>query len=103
MGVVRRMKIVINQVFIEKSTNKRYIVSKEFENSIVPNVGDKIWDTLWKDPFEYEVVEKIFDYSSNKCDVFVKPYKYEVSNFTKLYREMIVLHNWNTNECMLDD
>ena len=36
--------------------------------------GDKIEDPIWKDPYEYEVVDVVIDYSSNEYYVTVKEY-----------------------------
>ena len=94
------MKISIAQlVKIEGDNNFPYKWSKEYgDRIVVPRKGDKIEDPLWKDPYEYEVTEVLFDYEEDTCFITVNPYKDEIPKSRKEeFAKMATLHGWKAN------
>lgn len=70
------MKLIISQaVYFDDQPKFPHRWTKEIDNPVVyPHNGDKIEDSIWKDPYEYEVVDVVIDYSSNEYYVTVKEY-----------------------------
>lgn len=91
------MKIILmQQIQLEDFRKGWRNITKEFESNIVPHKGDLISDSVWKDPYEYEVVEININYSENECYVSLAPIKLETNDIEHLkkYTEMTKLHHW---------
>ncbi len=90
------MKIEIMQsVKIEGDKIPHTWSKKIGERNIIPHKGDKLEDSLWKDPYEYEVSEVIIDYGEDTCFVMVSPYEIEIPK-ERMYEfgEIAKLHGW---------
>lgn len=44
-------------------------IMKKFESNVIPHKGDYIEDSVWKDPFEYQVEEITINYEESECYV----------------------------------
>lgn len=75
---MRFMKIYLSQCISLNTFNKgNFRIKKEFESNIIPHAGDKIGDSVWKEPYEYEVVETIINYSEDECYVELAMMKFD--------------------------
>jgi hypothetical protein len=77
---------------------------RDFESEIVPHKGDFIYDSAFKDPSEYEVIQTFIDLESQTCFVHLVPYVIDWPQATEndviRHVEMMMLHNW---KCVLLD
>lgn len=48
------MKIILSQLVEIENDRFPHHWDKEYESTVVPMIGMKIGDPLWKDPYEYE-------------------------------------------------
>lgn len=87
------MKIILSQVAYEEGDKWPHPFSKEFNHTVIPQVGNIISDSLWKDPYEYEVVEVNINYQQDECYIGLKPLEYKVPDI-KEYASMAKLHGW---------
>lgn len=90
------MKITLSQVINVEGDNFPYHVYKEFNHTVIPHVGCLITDTVWKKPYEYEVLKVIINYEDDTCYVSLAPYAYHVDSFKK-YADMAKLHGWTSH------
>ena len=89
------MKVIILQAVEFEGSNYPYTWRKEIETNVVPNQGDYIEDSLWKNPYEYAVCEKVINYSENYCRVTVEKYKDKISSERSNEMAHIAeLHGW---------
>lgn len=96
------MKVTIMQQIQLKDFQKGWrSITKEFETNIIPHKGDFITDSVWKDPFEYEVVEVNINYQEDECYISLSAIILETNDKDRLrgYIEMTKLHNW---KCAVD-
>ncbi|MDB2104006.1 hypothetical protein PMW00_13370 [Clostridium paraputrificum] len=94
------MKVMLSQVIGLKTFNKGcFSMRKEFETNIIPHVGDYIEDSVWKDPYEYKVIETIINYQENQCYVSLECIKFDHDNkeVLKEWCDMVKLHGWSTS------
>ncbi len=92
------MKVRLSQVVALSTYSQGYFsMNKEFESNIVPHCGDKITDYVWKEPYEYEVIEVIISYVEDVCYVTLEPIRFEHNNkeVIKEWHEMVKSHGWN--------
>lgn len=92
------MKIIISQLIaLEDFRQGCFTMTKEFESPVIPHVGDKIADSVWKDPYEHNVLEVTIDYSTDKCYVTLEPIKFENNNknILKSWHDMVRSHGWD--------
>ena len=73
--------------------------SKEYgDRFIIPCKGDKIEDPLWKEPYEYEVIEVVISYDQDTCCVTVAPYENEIPELRKgEFGKMADFHGWKAS------
>ena len=71
------MKIILSQLVEIENDRFPHHWDKEYESTVVPMIGMKICDPLWKDPYEYEVTEVIINYESDEC--YVSLAKYDIT------------------------
>lgn len=72
--------------------------SKVYESNVVPSIGTKIEDSLWKDPTEYEVKEVTINYAEDSCYVSVDWYKEVIiKERQKEMAHIADLHGWKCN------
>lgn len=88
------MKICISQQIIPKDINCFKHISKEFESNVIPHVGDKISDSFFKDPHEYDVVECIINYQEDECYVSLSPLNVETESQVNYQVEIAKAHGW---------
>lgn len=89
------MKICILQQIIPKSDFRGFKqISKEVESNIIPHKGDKIADSFFKDPYEYDVVECTIDYQENKCYVTLAPINVETESEVTYQINIAKTHGW---------
>lgn len=94
------MKITLNQIIALKNINQGFrCIEKSFESNIIPHKGDFINDSLWKDPYEYEIGQVTIDYSKNSCEVQLHAIFLESTdeNDVKEYVKIAKLHGWKCN------
>ncbi|NGU29031.1 hypothetical protein [Clostridium perfringens] len=92
------MKIRLSQlVALEDFKKGCFTMTKEFESPVIPHGGDKIADSVWKDPYEHNVSEVIIDYSDNTCYVTLEPIRFENNDkdVLKLWYNMVESHGWD--------
>jgi hypothetical protein len=90
------MEISISQQIIPKDFKYFKQISKKFESNIIPHIGDKITDSFFKDPIEYDVVECIIDYQENKCEIFLSPLSVETESEVNYQVDIAKSHGWET-------
>jgi hypothetical protein len=93
------MKIILMQeVRLEDYQNGSCMITKIFESPVIPHKGDYITDSLWKKPYEQEVVEVNINYQNNECYVSFKPITLKTNSIDRLrnYIEMAKLHEWES-------
>ena len=90
------MKIIVSQLVNIQNDNFPHTWRKDYgDRNVVPRVGDKIEDSLWKNPYEYDVVEVIFDYREDTCFVTVSAYEYEIpKERMDEFGRMAEMHGW---------
>lgn len=91
------MNIILAQsIQLEDLKKGCRIITKEFQSNVIPHKGDLIYDSLWEDPYEYEVIEIIINYENDECSVTLAPRKLETNEMEclKEYVEMSKLHGW---------
>ncbi|MBZ9688382.1 hypothetical protein G9F72_018800 [Clostridium estertheticum] len=91
------MKIILSQQITLGDFRKGLRnVTKTFESNVVPHKGDFISDSVWKDPYEYEVQEVNINYQQDECYVQLPLIKLETNDKESLkgYIEMTRLHEW---------
>lgn len=93
------MRIILSQLISLKTFNKgSFIIKKEFKSNVIPHAGDKICDSVWKDPSEYVVVETNINYSEDECYVNLEMVKFDHDNkaMLKEWYNIAKLHGWET-------
>jgi hypothetical protein len=90
------MKIILSQyVEVEKDSFPHHI-DKNIESSIIPNIGMSIVDSVWKDPYDYKVIEVLINYAEDYCYVTLEKYSGIIKdNFKNDFANMVKLHGWN--------
>ncbi len=94
------MKIYISQQIGIKGSKCPVDIHKEFNSDIIPHAGDFISDPIWKDPYEYEVINVNINYEENECYVTVDKLNFEVDDFDKYVKDCAKLHGWNNYSCI---
>lgn len=98
------MKMIISQIiYFDDQPKFPHRWTKEIDNPVVyPHIGDKIEDSIWKDPYEYEVVDVVINYNIGEYYVTLKEYSdndgniYVIpANRKKEIANMSRLHGWN--------
>ena len=99
------MKIHISQLVNIEGSNYPYTWTKNYgDRVIVPRKGDKLEDTLWKDPYEYEVVEVLLDYEEDTCFVTVAPYEGVIpQERMDEFGRIAELHGWGASWVKLNE
>ncbi|NFI05958.1 hypothetical protein FC959_16620 [Clostridium botulinum] len=91
------MKIRLAQLISLNPVSKGcFSMNKEFESDIIPHAGDKIGDSVWKDPYEHEVIEVVINYQENICYVTLESIELASIQWLDEWREMVKLHGWTT-------
>lgn len=93
------MILIVSQTIKIKNSKIPYSIKKEYgEQSIIPRVGDKLEDSVWARPYEYEVTEVVFNYQENLCCVEVAPFDGEIPE-EKMdeFAHMVSLHGWDAS------
>ena len=93
------MKISVSQtISLNDFREGHFIIRKEFESNVIPHKGDFLVDSVWKDPYEYEVVEVQIDYSKDACYVTLSMITFDHNNKEDLkqWHDMVKLHGWET-------
>ena len=93
---VKLMKIHISQLVKIEGDNFPYTWTKEYgDRTVIPHKGDKIEDPLWKDPYEYDVVDVVLDYGEDTCFVTVAPYESAIpKERMEEFGRIAGLHGW---------
>jgi len=94
------MKIILSQQLntgVASPENKFINIYKTFDSVTIPHKGDFIDDSLWKDPYHYEVAEVIINYANNTC--FIEMFAYKLPS-NDAVDQMVQLaensHGWTT-------
>ena len=89
------MKIYIcQQIIPTKDIREFKQVCKKFDSNVIPHRGDRISDSFFKEPYDYEVIECTIDYQNNECTVFIEPIKVENASEVKEQIKIAELHGW---------
>lgn len=92
------MKICLSQQVDIGNERFPHSWKKEYDSSIIPMVGMKIGDPIWKDPYEYEVVDVIIDYYSDECYISLSKYKDTIPQERKSeFAHMASGHGWKAS------
>ena len=91
------MKIKLIQYVNIESDIAPYFWEKTYESSIMPIIGNKIQDSLWKDPYEYKIEDVVIDYKENECTVTMEKYSHEIpKERVEEISKLAQLHGWTT-------
>ena len=53
-------------------------------------------DSVWKDPYDYKVIEVLINYAEDYCYVTLEKYSGIIKdNFKNDFANMVKLHGWN--------
>lgn len=93
------MKIVLSQGVLVNENSKKFgefcNITKSIESNAIPHKGDYIADSLYKDPYEYEVTNVTLNYQENYCYVTISPMIVGSKDSVKKIKEEIApLHGW---------
>ncbi|MEQ8154991.1 MAG: hypothetical protein ABRQ25_08945 [Clostridiaceae bacterium] len=92
------MKVTVYQTIALKDNYAKGLICihKNFESDVIPHQGDKIGDSIWKDPYEYEVSEVVINYRENTCTVNVEMVLLESDEVEQLktWKHLAELHDW---------
>jgi len=92
------MKVQLMQNVRIRGERFPYQWSKVYESNVIPSVGMKIEDSLWKDPTEYEVKDVTINYADDICYVSIGWYNVEIAKERqKEMANMAKLHGWTCN------
>ena len=92
------MKITISQVVEFVGDKIPYRWTKTYESMMIPHKGDFVEDPLWKDPYEYEIEQVIFDYHENTCYVSVFPFVPKIpKDRMDEFEHIAELHGWKAS------
>ena len=98
------MKITITQQVKIEGDNFPHSWRKEYgERIAIPHKGDLLESSLWKDPYEYEVIEVLYDYEEDLCSITVAPYAITIpKSRMEEFNHMANLHGWVTSWKMFE-
>ena len=89
------MELIIHQsVNVKDILHLNKIISKKYTTDFLPCVGDKISDSLWKNPYNYKIVERYFNYMDDCCDVYLEQYTLDTEKQFKSILDIVELHGW---------
>lgn len=93
------MKIVLSQGVLVNENSRKFDefcnITKSIESDAIPHKGDYIEDSLYKDPYEYEVTNVTLNYQENYCYVSISPMIVDGKDLVKRIKEEIApLHGW---------
>lgn len=92
------MKVIVSQQVKIIGDNYPHNWSIEYESNIIPHIGDSIEDPIWKNPYDYKVIEVIIDYYANECFVQVEAYDGNIPEERKEdFAHMAELHGWKAS------
>lgn len=95
------MRITLSQqVLLKGRPNTFRTAYKHFESNVIPHEGDKVADSAFKDPYEFEVVNVIINYQDNTCHVSLRMIEIDSDNEKDIegYLEIYRLHDWDYPE-----
>ncbi|MGM7685043.1 hypothetical protein ACSVDA_23335 [Cytobacillus sp. Hm23] len=82
------MKIALKQIIQLQDDSKYEKIYKHFSSNVIPHKGDFIYDHLYEDASESEVIRVAINYTSNVCYVTLAPIQLD-SNDVKHLREYV--------------
>ena len=90
---------LLQQILLKGKPNTYRSLYKKFKSNIIPHKGDMITDSVWKDPYQYEVHEVAINYDANECYVTLGCIELDSVNMEhiKHYIKMAKLHRWECN------
>lgn len=92
------MTIEITQHLNFEGDNFPYSWSKQYESDIKPLIGECIEDSIWKDPYEYNVVEVRNNYNEDIVYVEVEMLAYPLPAGSKdEMAQMANSHGWTAS------
>lgn len=90
------MTIILSQYVEVENDRLPHRIEKKIESSIIPNIGMSIEDSVWKDPYDYKVIEVLINYVEDYCYVTLEKYSEIIkNNFKNEFASMVKLHGWN--------
>ena len=90
------MRIILTQCIDIDGDRWPHNWRKEYDSPIIPSVGMKIEDSLWKDPGEYDVLEVTINYEENYCYVVLEKHNQTISPERKdEIAHVAGLHGWS--------
>jgi len=97
------MKVSLSQLVEFEGDKCPYYWKKTYESTTVPHKGDFVGDPLWKDPYEYEVMEVIVYYYNDTCFVGLAPYSLVLPKERMAdFKQMAQLHGWEAGWMLLE-
>ena len=93
------MRLIVSQNIKVLNSRVPYDIQKKYgEQTILPRIGDKLEDSVWKDPYEYEVIEVVINYDEGLCCVDVAPFADEMpEDRLDEFAQMVKLHGWEAS------
>jgi hypothetical protein len=90
---------LMQQVLLKGKVQTFREIYKFFKSNIIPHKGDKISDSAFKDPYEFEVIEVTIDYQDDICYVRLAWVELETEKEQAVedYIRMTMLHGWECN------
>lgn len=77
-----------NQENIENYTK----IEKQYTSSIVPHIGESIYNYMWNDNVETKIIEVFYDLDSEKCDICLEKRVTPLSK--ERMKEIAERHGW---------
>ena len=92
------MKVILRQPVKIDGEPDIYSFSKTYESDIIPVVGAKVEDPLWKDPGVYKITGIYLSFYENAYYVGLEPYEYVILESGKdEMANMAKSHGWEAN------
>ena len=89
------MTIILSQYVDVENDCFPHHIEKKIKSSIIPNIGMSIEDSVWKDPYDYKVIEVLINYAEDYCYVTLEKYSEIIKdNFKNEFANMVKLHEW---------
>lgn len=89
------MTIVFHQAIFcnsEENTENYLLIKKSYESTVVPRIGESVYNYVWNDYVETKVVDVFYDMDNQSCDVYFEKRITELNkdDFAKLAAS----HGW---------
>ncbi len=78
----------------EEKTENYLSIKKSYESTIVPRIGESVYNHMWNDNVETKVVDVFYDMDAQSCDMMLEKRITELSKDD--FAGLATSHNWET-------